>query len=79
MAYATAKEKASYITPVPGGVGPMTVAMLMQVCEQNVRHHKSSPLCLPLGYVAADHQHTTERSWCFFLACIQVQLVFADQ
>lgn len=25
-----AKEKASYITPVPGGVGPMTVAMLMK-------------------------------------------------
>jgi methylenetetrahydrofolate dehydrogenase (NADP+)/methenyltetrahydrofolate cyclohydrolase len=24
------KEKASYITPVPGGVGPMTRAMLMQ-------------------------------------------------
>ncbi|BAP73607.1 c-1-tetrahydrofolate synthase [Kluyveromyces marxianus] len=24
------KEKASYITPVPGGVGPMTVAMLVQ-------------------------------------------------
>ena len=24
------KEKASYITPVPGGVGPMTVAMLMK-------------------------------------------------
>ncbi len=23
------KEKASYITPVPGGVGPMTVAMLI--------------------------------------------------
>ncbi len=23
------KEKASFITPVPGGVGPMTVAMLM--------------------------------------------------
>uniref|UniRef100_A0A8B9TMF7 C-1-tetrahydrofolate synthase, cytoplasmic n=1 Tax=Anas platyrhynchos TaxID=8839 RepID=A0A8B9TMF7_ANAPL len=31
VAYNTAKEKASYITPVPGGVGPMTVAMLMQV------------------------------------------------
>ncbi|KGL77367.1 C-1-tetrahydrofolate synthase, cytoplasmic, partial [Tinamus guttatus] len=30
VAYSTAKEKASYITPVPGGVGPMTVAMLMQ-------------------------------------------------
>lgn len=27
--FETAKEKASYITPVPGGVGPMTVAMLM--------------------------------------------------
>ena len=23
------KEKASYITPVPGGIGPMTVAMLL--------------------------------------------------
>ena len=27
--YAPAAEKASYITPVPGGVGPMTRAMLM--------------------------------------------------
>ncbi|KJR40462.1 bifunctional 5,10-methylene-tetrahydrofolate dehydrogenase/ 5,10-methylene-tetrahydrofolate cyclohydrolase [Candidatus Magnetoovum chiemensis] len=25
----TAKERAGYITPVPGGVGPMTIAMLM--------------------------------------------------
>ena len=24
------KEKASFITPVPGGVGPMTIAILMQ-------------------------------------------------
>ncbi|XP_036398643.1 C-1-tetrahydrofolate synthase, cytoplasmic-like isoform X2 [Megalops cyprinoides] len=28
--YSSAKERAGYITPVPGGVGPMTVAMLMQ-------------------------------------------------
>lgn len=28
--YTTAKEIASYITPVPGGVGPMTVAMLLE-------------------------------------------------
>lgn len=28
--YESVKEIASYITPVPGGVGPMTVAMLMQ-------------------------------------------------
>ncbi|XP_060610302.2 C-1-tetrahydrofolate synthase, cytoplasmic [Anolis sagrei] len=30
VAYSAAKERASFITPVPGGVGPMTVAMLMQ-------------------------------------------------
>lgn len=28
--FAEAKQKASQITPVPGGVGPMTIAMLMQ-------------------------------------------------
>lgn len=27
--FESVKEKASYITPVPGGVGPMTIAMLM--------------------------------------------------
>lgn len=36
--YEVAKEKASYITPVPGGVGPMTVASLIEntlmACEQ---------------------------------------------
>ncbi len=28
--FASVEPKASYITPVPGGVGPMTIAMLMQ-------------------------------------------------
>lgn len=28
--YKNVKEKASYITPVPGGVGPMTIAMLLK-------------------------------------------------
>lgn len=28
--YPSAKEVASWITPVPGGVGPMTVAMLLK-------------------------------------------------
>jgi 5,10-methylene-tetrahydrofolate dehydrogenase/methenyl tetrahydrofolate cyclohydrolase len=28
--FAEAKEVAGYITPVPGGVGPMTIAMLMK-------------------------------------------------
>ena len=27
--FETIKNKASYITPVPGGVGPMTITMLM--------------------------------------------------
>lgn len=30
--FESVKEKASYITPVPGGVGPMTIAMLMRNC-----------------------------------------------
>ena len=28
--FAAVEPKASYITPVPGGVGPMTIAMLMK-------------------------------------------------
>jgi methylenetetrahydrofolate dehydrogenase (NADP+)/methenyltetrahydrofolate cyclohydrolase len=31
------KEKASYITPVPGGVGPMTITMLMKNTVQAAR------------------------------------------
>jgi methylenetetrahydrofolate dehydrogenase (NADP+)/methenyltetrahydrofolate cyclohydrolase len=27
--FATAAERAAWITPVPGGVGPMTIAMLL--------------------------------------------------
>ena len=30
VAFDEVKEKASYITPVPGGVGPMTIAMLLK-------------------------------------------------
>ncbi len=30
VAYDEVKKKASFITPVPGGVGPMTIAMLMK-------------------------------------------------
>jgi methylenetetrahydrofolate dehydrogenase (NADP+)/methenyltetrahydrofolate cyclohydrolase len=29
VAFSEVLEKASYITPVPGGVGPMTIAMLL--------------------------------------------------
>ncbi|MBQ2938615.1 MAG: bifunctional methylenetetrahydrofolate dehydrogenase/methenyltetrahydrofolate cyclohydrolase FolD [Clostridia bacterium] len=34
------KEKASYITPVPGGVGPMTIAMLMNNVIKATRRQK---------------------------------------
>jgi len=30
VAFAEAAAKASWITPVPGGVGPMTIAMLLK-------------------------------------------------
>lgn len=36
--YAGVVEKASYITPVPGGVGPMTVTMLLVNTIQSAEH-----------------------------------------
>lgn len=49
--YESAVEVASYVTPVPGGVGPMTVAMLLQnVVEaattyfENLKSRKVTPL-----------------------------------
>ncbi len=35
------KEKASYITPVPGGVGPMTIAMLLKNTVQAAKNVNS--------------------------------------
>ena len=37
--YGPVSEKASYITPVPGGVGPMTRAMLMVNTLEAARRH----------------------------------------
>lgn len=39
VAYAEVKEKAGYITPVPGGVGPMTIAMLMYNTLKSANNH----------------------------------------
>ena len=36
--FAGAKERAGWITPVPGGVGPMTVAMLLHNTLSSARH-----------------------------------------
>lgn len=35
--FADVEPVASAITPVPGGVGPMTIAMLMNNCVETVR------------------------------------------
>jgi methylenetetrahydrofolate dehydrogenase (NADP+)/methenyltetrahydrofolate cyclohydrolase len=36
--FESASAKASYITPVPGGVGPMTIAMLLKQTLQAAQH-----------------------------------------
>jgi methylenetetrahydrofolate dehydrogenase (NADP+)/methenyltetrahydrofolate cyclohydrolase len=41
VAFAEVAEKASWITPVPGGVGPMTIAMLLQNTLQAWRQIES--------------------------------------
>jgi 5,10-methylene-tetrahydrofolate dehydrogenase/methenyl tetrahydrofolate cyclohydrolase len=37
VAFNEAKERAAYITPVPGGVGPMTIAMLLRNCVDGAK------------------------------------------
>tara|TARA_R110001599_G_scaffold30741_1_gene103197 strand:+ start:214 stop:1086 length:873 start_codon:yes stop_codon:yes gene_type:complete len=39
LEFATAAERASYITPVPGGVGPMTVATLLENTLEAAEQH----------------------------------------
>ena len=41
--YASVEPKASYITPVPGGVGPMTRAMLMKNILTAAKNHQNIP------------------------------------
>uniref|UniRef100_A0A1B0C126 C-1-tetrahydrofolate synthase, cytoplasmic n=1 Tax=Glossina palpalis gambiensis TaxID=67801 RepID=A0A1B0C126_9MUSC len=36
--YGDAVKVASYITPVPGGIGPMTIAMLLENTMQNIQY-----------------------------------------
>ena len=39
--YEKIQEKASYITPVPGGVGPMTIAMLMHNIVKSAKNKRT--------------------------------------
>jgi len=41
VAFGPVAEKASWISPVPGGVGPMTIAMLLQNTLQAWRQLES--------------------------------------
>ena len=41
--FAAVSEKASYITPVPGGVGPMTRAILMRNALAAAKAHQKQP------------------------------------
>ncbi|SCU93085.1 LAME_0F02586g1_1 [Lachancea meyersii CBS 8951] len=56
--YESAKTKASFITPVPGGVGPMTVAMLVQnvllAAERQLAESNKMPAISPLSLKLQD-------------------------
>ncbi|MCG8041040.1 MAG: bifunctional methylenetetrahydrofolate dehydrogenase/methenyltetrahydrofolate cyclohydrolase, partial [Candidatus Thiodiazotropha endolucinida] len=41
VAFEAAKERASWITPVPGGVGPMTIATLLENTLQAAELHSA--------------------------------------
>lgn len=47
--FAAAAERAAWITPVPGGVGPMTIAMLMFNTVQAWRDHTGQPQPITAG------------------------------
>lgn len=42
VAYEEAAAKAGWITPVPGGVGPMTIAMLLKNTLEGFKHSMAS-------------------------------------
>lgn len=61
VAYEEVKGVASWITPVPGGVGPMTVAMLLQnTFEQAKRMVEKCGVC---------------RTWYFHSAIFYLQFI----
>jgi methylenetetrahydrofolate dehydrogenase (NADP+)/methenyltetrahydrofolate cyclohydrolase len=45
--FESAKEKASVITPVPGGVGPMTITMLLYNTVKAASLQEDVPVDLP--------------------------------
>jgi methylenetetrahydrofolate dehydrogenase (NADP+)/methenyltetrahydrofolate cyclohydrolase len=43
----SAMEEAAYMTPVPGGVGPMTIAMVLQNAVTAARLRRAVPIATP--------------------------------
>ena len=65
--FAGVKEVAGYITPVPGGVGPMTITMLLvntiEAAERN------APLCTPLTHRCSSPRETPTNPLLDFRRC----------
>jgi methylenetetrahydrofolate dehydrogenase (NADP+)/methenyltetrahydrofolate cyclohydrolase len=47
--YTAAAERASFITPVPGGVGPMTIATLLAQTIRAAQHHEAATVGAAVG------------------------------
>ncbi|KAK5852504.1 hypothetical protein PBY51_006358 [Eleginops maclovinus] len=54
--FASANQRAGFITPVPGGVGPMTVAMLMENTVQSARRFLLKSQAVEVNH-AGFHRH----------------------
>ncbi|HEX5313912.1 MAG TPA: hypothetical protein VFX38_03260, partial [Gammaproteobacteria bacterium] len=52
--FAAARERAAWITPVPGGVGPMTVAMLLENTLEAWSRRRATPGGADASASAAD-------------------------
>ncbi|TKS65060.1 C-1-tetrahydrofolate synthase, cytoplasmic [Collichthys lucidus] len=70
--YASANQRAGFITPVPGGVGPMTVAMLMENTVQSAqRFLQNQPRwtsSIRMGG-PSDEGGVSGSSWCSSPSC----------
>lgn len=55
--YPSSKQRAGFITPVPGGVGPMTVAMLMKVSYWDKITYLFVTILVSVGSSFADYNY----------------------
>lgn len=60
--YQAAAERASWITPVPGGVGPMTIACLLEQTVQAHRNRHGLAWSFPTDNNEVEESHFNERN-----------------